>query len=254
MDPAAWCVERLRDEHSVELHPEVWQGQQCERVGVPLGEQVVHFGVAFVIGHALGSRGDSRKNPRCSCDHGCGIPLRVTRATVRYRLRSFFTATSYALVRAASVPLKVAAAGQRPRGKATEGASLSTCDSATHPKYVQITWATPALMSTDGMTASGAAFSSFFAVLRVGAPASNWDAHAHVDVGAVGLLPQTRSDVPAAGELPWRHSFCAKTGVRSPRARAKRSGLKFDDVYPLRAVMAADIGITERRAVAMLAP
>ena len=36
-----------------ELDPEVWQTQQLERIGVPLGEQVVHFGVVFVIGHAV---------------------------------------------------------------------------------------------------------------------------------------------------------------------------------------------------------
>ena len=36
-----------------ELDPEVWDTQQFERVGVPLGEQVVHFRVVFVIGHAV---------------------------------------------------------------------------------------------------------------------------------------------------------------------------------------------------------
>ena len=35
------------------LHPEVWETQQFERVGVPLGEQVVHFRVVFVTGHAV---------------------------------------------------------------------------------------------------------------------------------------------------------------------------------------------------------
>ena len=30
------------------LRPEVWETQQFERVGVPLGEQVVHFGVAWL--------------------------------------------------------------------------------------------------------------------------------------------------------------------------------------------------------------
>ena len=35
------------------LHPEVGETQQYEWVGVPLGEQVVHFRVAFVIGHAV---------------------------------------------------------------------------------------------------------------------------------------------------------------------------------------------------------
>ena len=33
--------------------PEVWETQQFERVRFPLGEQVVHFRVVFVIGHAV---------------------------------------------------------------------------------------------------------------------------------------------------------------------------------------------------------
>ena len=35
------------------LRTEVWETQQFERVGVPLGEQVVHFRVVFVIGHVV---------------------------------------------------------------------------------------------------------------------------------------------------------------------------------------------------------
>ena len=35
------------------LHPEVGETQQFERVGFPLGEEVVHFGVVVVIGHAV---------------------------------------------------------------------------------------------------------------------------------------------------------------------------------------------------------
>ena len=31
------------------LHPEVWETQQFERVGFPLGEQVVHFSLAAVV-------------------------------------------------------------------------------------------------------------------------------------------------------------------------------------------------------------
>jgi len=35
------------------LNPEVGETHQFERVGVPLGEQVVHFRMVFVVGHAV---------------------------------------------------------------------------------------------------------------------------------------------------------------------------------------------------------
>ena len=46
------------------LHPEVWQTQQFERVGVPLGEQVVYFRVVFVIGHAVVRDADASRRAR----------------------------------------------------------------------------------------------------------------------------------------------------------------------------------------------
>ena len=46
-----------------ELHPEVGQTQQFERVGFPLGEQVVHFRVVFVAGQVR-VVGDADVSPR----------------------------------------------------------------------------------------------------------------------------------------------------------------------------------------------
>ncbi len=44
---------RSHGDSSMSLHPEVWETQQLQRVGFPLGEQVVHFCVVFVVGHAV---------------------------------------------------------------------------------------------------------------------------------------------------------------------------------------------------------
>ncbi len=40
---------RSHGDSSVSLHPEVWKSQQLQRVGFPLGEQVVHFGLAMIV-------------------------------------------------------------------------------------------------------------------------------------------------------------------------------------------------------------
>ncbi len=53
-DPAAWCVAvRVTTDHSADYIPRSGKLNSCERVGFPLGEQVVHFRVVFVIGHAV---------------------------------------------------------------------------------------------------------------------------------------------------------------------------------------------------------
>ena len=46
-DPAA-CGSSCCDRSLGGLRPEVWETQQFERVGVPLGEEVVHFRVAWL--------------------------------------------------------------------------------------------------------------------------------------------------------------------------------------------------------------
>ena len=80
------------------LHSEVWETQKFERVGVPLGEQVVHFRVVFVIGrtvvvrYADASRRartfDASRPPLCTMTEwrgGTTLPLEATAFSVASR-------------------------------------------------------------------------------------------------------------------------------------------------------------------------
>ncbi len=62
--PAAWCCNSCYDRLLGELVPEVGETQQSERVGVPLGEQVVHFRVVSVIGHVVVREADASPGNR----------------------------------------------------------------------------------------------------------------------------------------------------------------------------------------------